>query len=150
MRGILAAHQLPPTQHLSQSMNIEWPPPPAFGVRRGEGGWQSRRCSYLLLIFSLLFLPACSRILSQQRHKKFRAPITSNFPSVHNAGVFVFYSCFFFLQSPLRLPKHVLFFHNEKVAEGRVPIAIHFAFICFLLVFDIHSSFAQQAWSKKK
>lgn len=38
MRGILAAHQLPPTQHLSQSMNIEWPPPPAFGVRRGLAG----------------------------------------------------------------------------------------------------------------
>lgn len=56
MRGILAAHQLPPTQHLCQSMNIEWPPPPAFGIgwgRRGAGEPLMFIC--LIDIFSSFF-----------------------------------------------------------------------------------------------
>lgn len=70
MRGILAAHQLPPTQHLSQSMNIEWPPPLAFGVRRGGGGLEKLPMFISLIdvfsLFSSCVLPEPQSAASQK------------------------------------------------------------------------------------
>lgn len=136
MRGILAAHQLPPTQHLCQSMNIEWPPPPAFGVTWASGvGWRSSWCWYLSLIFSPPFsscaLPQTQRAASQKVSGL--QQLCSNFPSVHNKGVSSFFDFLSLVRvSPSRT--RTFLFHNEKAAEGRVPIAIHFAFFGFFFV----------------
>lgn len=159
MRGILAAHQLPPTQHLCQSMNIEWPPPPAFGVRWGsEAGREAADVHISYWYFLPFFFLRAPEDSVSTVAKSFWASITVFQLSISTQRRCFCFSLFlFFLQTAFRLSEHVLFFIMKRLQRTVFPLlfTLHL-FVCFLfcvffsLRFDIHHLFAQQAWSKKK
>lgn len=143
MRSILPARQLSPAD--AASLIDEYWVAPATSILEEWGS--THLSSYLILIFpcpifflSLLFLPSCSWNLSQWRQKFLRSNNCSNFPAVMTVGVLLswFFLLFFF---PLAV------FPNEKVAEDHVPRCYLLRLRFFFLVFDIHSSVVQQAWS---